>query len=179
MIKKVILGLVAVIAILCIVVALQPADFTITRNATVAAPPNVVFEHVNDFHKWEAWSPWAKLDPNSTTTFEGAESGKGAVFKWSGNEDVGEGVQTIVESRPGETVQIDMNFIRPFEASSKVQFDFKPAGEGTEVTWSMSGENNFIGKAISLCMDCDTMVGGQFEQGLANLNEVVTPTANP
>ncbi|MBL8013471.1 MAG: SRPBCC family protein, partial [Candidatus Omnitrophica bacterium] len=112
------------------------------------------------------------MDPNSKISYEGASSGVGAVFKWAGNNQVGEGSNTIVESRPGELITIRLDFIKPFPGTSSAEFTFKPEGAGTMVTWSMSGKNNFIGKAMSLVMNCDKMVGGQFEKGLAGLKQV-------
>jgi uncharacterized protein YndB with AHSA1/START domain len=175
MLKKILLGLVAIIAVFAIYVALQPADYRVTRSATVAAPATAVFEQVNDFHKWEAWSPWAKLDPNAKATFEGAPAGKGAVFKWAGNNEVGEGTMTVTESRPGELVRISLDFVKPMAGTSTAEFTFKPQGDQTTVTWSMFGQNNFISRAICTVMNQDKMVGGYFEKGLANLKAVVEP----
>ncbi len=176
MIKKVILGILAllilVVVVLGVVVAMQPADFTITRTAAIAAPPETVFEQVNDFHKWDAWSPWAKLDPNMKTTYAGPESGVGASYSWVGNSDVGEGKMAITESKPSQNVKIDLDFISPFAAKNVTEFAFKPDGNGTNVTWTMSGKNNFMAKAFCLVMDMDKLVGGDFEKGLAQMKKV-------
>lgn len=173
MIKKILLGLAACIvlgvAILLALILKQPDDYSVSRSTTIAAPPAGVFALVNDFRQWEHWSPWADLDPDSKVSFEGAESGKGSIFKWSGNAEVGEGSQEIVESKPGELVRIKLVFIKPFAGTSDTEFAFQPDGEGTRVTWTMSGKNDFIGKAISLVMDCETMIGPMFEKGLANM----------
>jgi Polyketide cyclase / dehydrase and lipid transport len=173
MLKKILLILLAVIAVFLVVVALQPTDFRITRKAVIAAPPAAVFAQINDFHKWDAWSPWAKLDPNAKNSFEGPESGVGSKFSWSGNNEVGEGSMKITASKPGESVLMDLVFTKPFAATNVTEFTMKPEGGGTEVTWSMSGKNNFMGKAVGLFMNCDKMVGTQFEQGFANLKGVV------
>ncbi len=179
MLKKILVVLVLLIVVLLIVVAVQSADFRVTRSATIAAPPAAVFERLNDFHKWNDWSPWAKLDPNAKNTFEGPASGVGAKFAWSGNNEVGEGSMTITESKPSELVRMKLDFVRPFEATSTTEFTLKPEGGGTAITWSMSGRNNFIGKAVGLFMNCDKMVGGQFEKGFANLKALVeTPGKN-
>ncbi len=177
MLKKILIGLAVLIIGLVIVVALQPGDFRITRSATIAAPPAAVFAEVNDFHRWQAWSPWAKLDPNAENTFEGAPSGTGAAFAWAGNNEVGEGRMTITESRPPELILMKLEFIKPFAAISTTEFTFTPEGDRTAVTWSMMGHNNFIGKAFSLIMNCDKMIGAQFEQGFANLKAIVEPSA--
>jgi len=163
---------IAVVVLFLIIVSMRPATFSLTRKGSVGAPPTVVFAQVNDFHKWEAWSPWARLDPNCKNTFEGAAAGKGAIFSWSGNNKVGEGRMTITESRPSELVLIRLEFFKPFKATNTTEFTFKPEGGGTLVSWTMSGRNNFIAKAFSIFMNCEKMVGPQFEQGLANLKQV-------
>ncbi|HYF36456.1 MAG TPA: SRPBCC family protein [Prosthecobacter sp.] len=173
MIRQILLALAILVAILAVVIAIQPDDMTVTRSATMAAPPTAAFDQVNDFHKWDSWSPWAKLDPNSKITFEGPPSGTGSIFKWSGNSEVGEGQQTIVESRPGELVRIKLEFIKPFPGTSEVLFTFKPEGSGTLVTWTMNGKKNFIMKGMGLVMDCDKMMGGYFEKGLSSMKAQV------
>jgi len=138
----------------------------------MAAPPATVFAQVNDFHKWEAWNPWAKIDPAMKETYEGAPAGVGAVYTWAGNNEVGTGRMTISESRPGELVRIKMEFLKPFAATHTAEFAFKPEGDGTAVTWSMFGKNDFLAKAMCLFMDMDKMGGGMFEKGLADMKAV-------
>jgi uncharacterized protein YndB with AHSA1/START domain len=180
MIKKIVTVfavLFVIIAAFAVYVALQPAEFRIERTATIAAAPADVFDQVNDFHKWEAWSPWAKLDPQAKVTFEGAPAGQGAVFTWSGNDDVGEGRMTLAESRPNELVRIDVAFVKPFEGGNISEFAFKPDGEQTAVTWTMSGRNGFIGKAMCLFVDMDKMLGGAMEKGLAQMKSAAEAAA--
>jgi hypothetical protein len=143
------------------------------------APPTVVFQQVNDFHRWEAWSPWAKLDPHAKVTFDGPPAGKGATFTWSGNDKVGAGRQTIIGSQPDELIQIKLEFERPFKDTSTTEFAFKPQGEQTLVTWSMYGKNNFIGRAFCMFINMDKMVGGDFEKGLASMKAVVESADKP
>ena len=173
MLKKFLIAIAAIIVVFVVVVALQPSEFRIVRSATISAPAPAVFAQVNDFHNWEAWSPWAKLDPAAKATFEGPSAGTGAIFKWAGNKEVGEGSMTITESRPSDLIRIKLEFLRPFEATNSAEFTFKPEGNRTAVTWSMEGKNNFIAKAVCLFMNMDKMVGGQFEQGLAQMKSVV------
>ena len=181
MIKKLILGLLALIvigvAVFCAVVAMQPADFKITRSATFNAPPEKVFEQVNDFHKWEAWSPWAKIDPNMKATYSGAATGTGASYAWLGNDEVGEGKMTITESHPSDLVKIDLEFIRPFAAKNVTDFSIKPNGGRSDVTWTMTGTNNFMMKAFGMVMNMDKLVGGDFEKGLAQMKPIVEASA--
>jgi hypothetical protein len=177
MLKKILIGLVVLVVGFLAVVAMQPADFRVTRTATISAPPPTVFAHVNDLHQWEAWSPWAKLDPAMKQTYAGAPAGVGASYTWSGNKDVGEGRMTITESHPSDLIQLKLEFLKPFASTCEVEFNFKAAGDQTAVAWAMTGKNNFMAKAVGLFMNCEKMVGGQFEQGLAQLKAAVE-TAN-
>jgi len=173
MLKKILLALAVVIIVFLVVVALQPAEYRVVRSATVSASPPIVFDQVNDLHKWEAWSPWAKLDPEVKNTFEGPAAGTGAVFAWAGNKKVGEGRMTITESRTNDLIKLRLEFIKPFASTASTEFTFKPEGNQTAVTWSMAGRNNFISKAFCLFMNMDKMIGGDFERGFANLKSVI------
>ena len=173
MFKKILIALVVIVLVLVVVIALRPADFRYTRSATIAAPPAAVFANVNDLHKWEAWSPWAKIDPAMKMTYDGPASGVGASYAWSGNNEVGEGKSTIVESHANDLIHFKLEFVRPFAGTNDVEFTFKPEGAQTMVTWTMSGKNNFMSKAVGLVIDCEKMCGGMFEQGLASLKSVV------
>lgn len=173
MIKKILLGLGAIIVTFLIVASFQPEDFKVTRTTTIAAPAPVVFEHFNDLKKWNTWSPWARMDPNCKYTFEGPTAGANAGLSWAGNNEVGEGKMTITESKPNELVVMNLQFFKPFEGVATTEFGFKPAGDQTEVSWTMKGKNNFVGKCFSLVVNCDKMMGSQFEQGFANLKETV------
>jgi Polyketide cyclase / dehydrase and lipid transport len=172
MMKKILIGLIVVISVFLVIVAKQPSHFRVERSITVNAPSALVFDHVNDLHKWEQWSPWAKLDPNAKGTFEGPGAGLGASHSWAGNKDVGEGKMTIIESRAGEFVRFRLDFLKPFKATNTSEFTFTSEGTQTAVTWSMEGTNNFIFKAVGLFMDCDKMIGKDFEKGLADLKTV-------
>ncbi len=164
-----------VIAILVIFVlaSRQPDNFRITRTGKISAPASAIFPHVNDLHKWDAWSPWAKLDPNAKNLFEGPSEGVGSKMSWAGNNKVGVGSMTITESRLNELIQFKLEFLKPMKATNIAEFTFTPEGDQTAVTWSMSGTNDFMGKVMGLVMNCDKMVGGQFEKGLADLKAVV------
>ena len=177
MLNQVLLLLAIALTIFFAYVAARPAAFSISRTAVIPAPPANVFALVNDFRQWDRWSPWAKLDPNSKATFDGAASGVGAKFAWSGNNKVGAGNMAITESRPHELIKLDLNFTRPMTASNVTVFTFQPAGNGTRVTWTMAGNNNFVGKLFNVFVNCDKMVGGQFEQGFANMAAVVSGAA--
>lgn len=173
MLWKILIAVAVIVIGLAVVVALQPASFRVTRTATMSAPPAAVFAQVNDFHNWVAWSPWEKLDPGMKRSYEGAPSGAGAMYAWSGNSQVGEGRMTVTESRPSNLIRIKLDFEKPFRAINIAEFTFEPRGEQTAVTWTMTGRKNFVAKAIHLVMSMDKMIGGAFEQGLAQMKAVV------
>ena len=172
MITYILIGLAAVVVLFVIIVASRPSAFRVVRSASVSAPAPVVFAQVNELRKWEAWSPWAKMDPNAKYTFEGPPAGDGASMAWAGNNKVGEGRMTIIESRPNDLVRFKLEFYKPMAGVCTADFTFKPEGNQTAVTWSMEGRNNFMAKAFGLFVNCDTMVGGQFEQGLASMKSI-------
>jgi hypothetical protein len=172
MLIYILIALAAIVVLLFIVVALRPADFRISRSSTISAPAPALFAQVNDLHNWSAWSPWEKIDPAMKKTYEGAPAGIGAIYSWIGNSKVGEGRMTVTESRPNDMIRIKLEFQKPFKATNTAEFTFKPEGNQTTVTWSMSGKNNFMVKAFGLLMNMDKMVGGEFEKGLAQMKTV-------
>ena len=172
MLIKVLIGLAAIVIVFVAIVAMQPSDFRVARTAVIAAPAPAVFAQVNDYRNWKAWSPYEKLDPAMKKTYEGAASGTGAIYTWAGNSQAGEGRATITESRPSELIRIKLEFLKPFAATNTAEFTFKPDGDRTAVTWSLTGTRNFMFKAVGLFMNMDKMVGGQFEEGLAQLKSV-------
>ena len=173
MLEIILIVFAVVIIVFLVVVAIQPSEFRVARSATMSAPAPAVFAQVNDFHKWEAWNPWGKIDPAMKQTYEGAPAGIGAIYTWIGNKEVGEGRMTLSESHPSDLIRIKMEFYKPFAATNTAEFTFKPAGNQTAVTWSMTGNKNFMAKAIHLFMNMDKMIGGQFEKGLAEMKSIV------
>lgn len=171
MLKKILIGLAVVIVALVVLVAVQPSHFRYSRSRTMDVAPAAAFAQVNDFHKWNDWSPWAKLDPQCRNTFSGPDAGKGASFAWDGNAEVGSGKMTLVESTPPERIALDLEFFKPMPGKCLTEFTFKPEGGKTVVTWTMSGENNFVGKAVGLVMNCEKMCGDQFEKGLESMEK--------
>jgi len=172
MLIKIGIGLVLVLGVFAAIVAMRPSDFRVERSAVVSAPAPVVFAQVNDLHNWDAWSPWAKLDPAAKQTFDGPRAGTGAAFAWAGNNQVGEGRMTITESRPNELVRFRLDFVKPLAGTNTAEFTFTPQGNQTAVRWTMTGRQNFITKTVCMFMSMDKMVGGQFEQGLAQMKSV-------
>jgi uncharacterized protein YndB with AHSA1/START domain len=171
----ILLAIVFIALIFFLIIAGQPDQFTISRATTISAPPEKIFPRVNDLHQWDQWSPWAKLDPNAKNSFAGPVTGIGATMTWAGNKKVGEGRMTITESQPSDLIRLRLEFLKPFTATNAAEFNFAARRQQTMVTWSMTGKNNFKGKVLGLLMNCDQMIGGDFERGLANL-KVITET---
>lgn len=169
MLKKILIGLLVVLGGLAAVIAMQPATYHVERSAVVPGGPGVAFAVINDFHRWGEWSPWDELDPAMKKTYEGPATGVGAKYAWAGNSDVGEGTMTITKAEPGQKIDMDLNFLKPMASSSKTSFTFAKADSGTKVTWAMDGDNDFMGKAFSLFMNMDKMIGDDFDKGLKKL----------
>jgi len=177
------LGIVAfglVVALLA-VIATRPAAFHIERSVSIQAPPENAFVYVNDFHAWSAWSPYEKLDPKMERSYSGAPSGNGAAYAWkSESGNVGEGNMTIEKSVKPSEIVIRLEFTKPFAATNTASFSFVPEPSGnTKVTWAMDGNNDFMGKAASLVMNMDQLVGSDFERGLAALKTLAESAAKP
>jgi hypothetical protein len=148
--------------------ATMPDSFRIQRTTRIDAPPERIAPLIDDFRKWPAWSPYETKDPGMKRTLSGAASGKGAVYAWEGNSDVGMGRMEIADASPSK-VTIKLDFEKPFKASNIAEFTMQPNGRGTDVTWAMHGPTPYISKVICVFLDMDDMVGRDFEAGLANL----------
>lgn len=160
------------IAVVLIFAATKPDTFSIRREITVQAPAEKVFALINDFHQWIAWSPWEHKDPALKRTYSGADSGKGAVYGWEGDKNVGTGRMEIRESTAPSKIVIQLDFLKPFEAHNTAEFTMLPQGDGTQVTWLMHGPARFVTKLIQVVMNLDNMIGKDFEAGLANLKRI-------
>ena len=168
--KKLALGLGLVVAVALVVVGMQPDTFSVERSALVQAPPDVVFAQIQNLRAMDTWSPYAQMDPEMKIRYEGPEAGVGARSSWEGPQ-MGTGSLTVTGVEPGRSVDMNLDMLTPMEAHNQIRFSLAPEAGGTRVTWRMQGESGFLGKAIHLVMDMDSMVGGQFEQGLASLSE--------
>lgn len=169
MLKKIALGIVVLIAAVLLFATTRPDTFSVQRSATIKAPPEKVFALINDFHSWPAWSPWEKLDPAMQRTHSGAPAGKGAAYAWVGNSKVGEGRMEILESAPSSKVSIKLDFIKPFEGHNIADFTLTPQGDTTQVHWAMHGPAPYITKLMGIFVSMDSMIGKDFEAGLANM----------
>lgn len=156
--------------------ATKPDSFRVERTAAISAPPAQIASYITDFRKWKAWSPWEKLDPAMKTVYSGAETGKGAIYEWSGNDQVGKGRMEILET--GDTrIVIKLDFLVPFEANNVITFNLAPRVGSTDVAWVMEGPQPFMAKVMSVFMNMDAMIGKDFEAGLASLKAEAEKTA--
>lgn len=172
MLKKILVGLLVLVVGVLGFAATRPDSFRIVRSAKIAAPAEVVFGQLTDFHRWGSWSPWEKLDPALKKTYAGAENAVGHGYAWEGNKDVGKGKMTITEVAAPKSLKIKLEFLEPMAATNDTIFTVKPAGESVEVEWAMEGKNNFVSKIFGLFMNLDDMVGKDFEKGLVALKKV-------
>ena len=173
MLKKIVLAILALIAIVLVYAATRPDTFRVERTARIAAPAEKIFPLINDFHRWGEWSPYEKLDPAMKRSFGGAPSGRGATYAWEGNDKAGAGKMEIAQSTPSSKVAIKLDFIKPFEGHNIAEFTLVPGAQGgTALNWAMYGPSPYISKLMGIFMSMDRMIGGQFEQGLANLKSI-------
>ncbi|HSC85591.1 MAG TPA: SRPBCC family protein [Pseudomonas sp.] len=179
MLGIILLVVLSLLAVFAILVARQPDAFRVERNILIHAPVERVFAQVEDFHQWHQWSPWARRDPSMQVSYEGAAKGVGAIYRWSGNRQVGKGSCSISAVTPNQLVRMQLEFLEPFRASNVAEFHFQAEGAGTRLSWSMSGRSNFISKAMGLLFSMDKIVGGDFEQGLAALKSRAEAAPQP
>jgi uncharacterized protein YndB with AHSA1/START domain len=158
-----------IIAVILVLAATKPDTFRVERTTVVNAPADKVFPLIADFHQWLNWSPWEGRDPALKRSYSGAERGKGAVYAWDGNKNVGSGRMEILEATSPSTVVIQLDFLKPFEAHNTAEFTMLPQGGATSVIWVMQGPAPFMSKVMQVFMNMERMIGKDFETGLANL----------
>ena len=144
-------------------------SYTVERSTTIAAPPARVYAEIVDFHNWTKWSPWEDLDPALSRDYSGAASGPGAVYSWSGNRKAGKGRMTITDAAEPSTVRIDLLFEKPFKARNDTVFSIRPDGDGSRVTWTLTGKQTLATRVMAVFKSMDSLVGPDFEKGLARL----------
>jgi Polyketide cyclase / dehydrase and lipid transport len=170
---KIIIIVVLVLVAAVLAIAMTKADsFRVQRKTSIKAPPNRIFPLIDDFHNWSSWSPWEKLDPAMTRSHSGAGRGKGAVYEWDGNSNVGKGRMEIIDAATLAKVTIKLDFLRPFEGHNIAEFTLEPHGDSTTLTWAMDGPARFISKVMQVFISMDKMIGKDFKSGLANLKTI-------
>ena len=164
--------LAVVLAGVLIFAATKPGEFRVQRSTSIKAPPEKIFPLINDLRGWGAWSPYEKRDPAMKRAYSGPPTGKGAVYEWDGNKNVGKGRMEITDTAPPSRIVIKLDFLEPFEAHNTAEFSMDDKGESTSVTWAMYGPANYISKLMGLFLNMDKMIGTDFEAGLANLKAI-------
>jgi hypothetical protein len=160
------------IAVILILAAAKPNTFSVQRATLVKAPAEKIFPLINDFHRWGSWSPYEHKDPAMKRSYSGAASGKGAVYAWDGNRNVGSGRMEILDASVPAKIVIKLDFFTPFEGHNTAEFTMLPQGGATNLTWLMHGPAPFMAKIMHVFMNIDRMVGKDFEIGLANLKRL-------
>jgi uncharacterized protein YndB with AHSA1/START domain len=164
--------IVLAIAIVLILAMTKPDTFRVQRVATIKAPAESIFSLISDFHRWGGWSPWETRDPAMKRTFSGAERGKGAVYAWEGNKNVGSGRMEILDTSAPSKIVIKLDFFKPFEGHNTAEFTMLPQGDSTHVTWVMHGPASLMSKVMQVFVNLDKMIGKDFEAGLSNLKKL-------
>ncbi|MDL2357347.1 MAG: SRPBCC family protein [Pseudomonadota bacterium] len=172
MLKKIAITVLVILALIVAMAAMKPDTFSVKRVVSIKAPPEKIAALVTDFHQWASWSPWEKLDPNMKRTFNGAPAGKGAIYEWEGNKDVGKGRMEIMDAGTPALTVIKLDFLQPFESHNTTEFVLSPQGAETQVTWNMTGPMPFVSKIMSVFVSMDAMIGKDFQKGLANMKAV-------
>ena len=169
--KKILLGFIFVIITLVVIAFFLPREVHIERSGSIHAPAKVVFGLVNNLHTWEKWSIWNQIDPEMDITYENSGIGKNASYTWnSENSKVGQGKLTITESIPYDSIATEMDFME--EGTAMGYFLFKENGGATDITWAFNSDlgNNPFARWMGLMFN--TMIGPDFENGIANLKVV-------
>ncbi len=172
MLKKIAIAVVVLVAALLAYAATRPDTFRVERATSIKAPPEKIFALIDDLHAWSAWSPFEKKDPAMKRNLSGAPNGKGAVYEWEGNKEIGKGRMEITDTSPPSRVSIKLDFVKPFEAHNVVDFTLVPQGDATNVTWAIHGPSPFISRVIGIFCNMDKMIGKDFETGLASLKTI-------
>lgn len=166
------IALAVLIVIVLIVAAMRPDTFRVQRSIDINAPAEKIFPLINDYKHWGSWSPYEKLDPSMQRTFSGAPNGKGSVYEWNGNKNIGRGRMEIMDATPSSKVLIKLDFFSPFEAHNTAEFTMQPKGSATNVTWAMHGPVSYMMKIMHMFMNMDRMCGDQFQQGLTSMKAI-------
>lgn len=184
LIKNLLLFIVLAAVLLILIGFLLPQEIAVVRTTKIEAPAAKIFPHINDFRKFQAWSPWAKIDPEGTkVTYEGPDSGVGHKVIWSSdNHEVGKGSQEIVESVADGHVKTLLDFREHGKANAVVRLT--PDGSGTTVSWGFTSDlgANPIARWMGLMIG--PMVGEKYDEGLASLKTIIqslpeTDTVDP
>jgi Polyketide cyclase / dehydrase and lipid transport len=167
----VIIALGAIVVAIVAIASRRPGTFKVARSLSIRSEPERLFPLINDLHAFNTWNPFAQRDPNARAVYRGPACGKGAVHTFDGKKS-GTGQIEIVDAAAPKQVTMRLTMVKPFRADNTVNFTLEPRGDATNVTWAMSGQSPLLAKVIGLFINCDNMVGKDFEQGLSNLRAI-------
>lgn len=168
---KVLLWIVVILAIIVVGGGLLlPKKYSVSRTIEINAPDSVIYKNIADFNEFTKWNPWSKMEPTAKITISGAVAQPGHLYEWIGKE-TGQGSMKIMEAKPNNLVDIELKFIKPFKSLADTKFDITPQAGVQKVVWTMSGDNNLIGKWMCVFVSMDKMIGKDFESGLKSLKE--------
>jgi hypothetical protein len=173
MIKKSLFGILIVLTLFLGFVSTRDGKFRYEKSGVIQASADKIFPYISNFKMGGLWSPYEKIDPNMKKTFKGPDAQVGSIMEFEGNSDAGSGSLEILKIVPNELVEIKLTMTKPFSAENIIQYQLASEGSGTRFTWSMSGDGGFMGKLISVFINCEKMVTAQFSTGIANLKTVV------
>jgi hypothetical protein len=171
MLKKIGVGIVGLVGLLLLISLVLPSTVRVERSTVIAASPEEIFSVLIDYRQFNAWSPWSARDLEMVVSYEGPATGLGSRMIWSGNSQVGEGWQEIIESVPFSHIGVLLDF--GSQGQSHSDFDLSPGDEGTIVVWSFETDlgMNPISRYFGLMMD--KWIGTDYAEGLANLKVYV------
>lgn len=164
--------IVIIVVAVLIYAATRPDSFRIERSIHIQATAEKIFPLLNDFHAWEAWSPWEKIDPKVQRIYKGTANGIGAIYEWKGNRNIGQGRLEIIEAEPPTKLVMKIDFITPFEAHNRVEFTLASKDGITQLTQAMYGPSPFISKLMGLFCNMEKMVGHKQEEGLTSIKSI-------
>lgn len=171
MLKNIAIVVVLLVGAVLVFAAFKDDSFRVQRSITIKAPPEKVQALIEDFHQWQAWSPWEHIDPTIKRDITGAPRGLGAVYAWKGDGKAGQGRMEVVESKPGALVKIKLDFVKPFPSNNTAEFTLVPQGDSTQVNWAMYGASPYIARVMTTFVSMDSMIGKDFDKGLADMKK--------
>jgi uncharacterized protein YndB with AHSA1/START domain len=172
MIVRILLVVVVVVAAVLLFAATKPSTFHIEKSITIQAPPEKLYALIEDFHNWPQWAPQDREDPTMQRTYKGTARGPGAVSEWTSKGSAGAGQMTIIAAKACSSVDVVVEWERPFKVRNAHRFTLTPTGSGTELVWSADGANLYLMKVMEVFVGVNGLMGKHFEAGLANLKKI-------
>lgn len=173
--KIVIFALIGLVAVVLIAALVVKKEYAVERETTISKPVAEVFDYVKYLKNQDNYSKWANMDPAMKKEYRGADGAVGFVSAWeSNNKDVGKGEQEIKAITEGKRLDFEIRFFEPFETTDKAYMTTEAINDSaTLVKWGFNGRMPYPMNLMLLFMDMETMLGGDLEEGLANLKTLL------